>query len=275
MIRLKTKHRTQNTRAYLIYFALALLLVCGLLAVHIFVLDDSDADTGASSDHSSTKASEPDAAHPGFNKGQYSVSDPASLWVVVNKGRRLPSGYVPGDLVIPSVKLRYGSGNEMRLRRAAAEALKDMFDGAAAANVKLMDASAYRSYSLQSSVYNRHVNTIGKSEADKVSARPGHSEHQTGWAIDVAPASGKCMIETCFGDLPEGQWVKANAHLYGFVIRYPKGKEQLTGYSHEPWHIRYVGSGLAGELYRAGQTLEQFFDLPSQPSYPTAVVELK
>jgi zinc D-Ala-D-Ala carboxypeptidase len=199
-----------------------------------------------------------------FDKAKYSIDDPASLWVVVNKGRKLPSTYQPDDLMYPDTSLRYSSGSEMQLRADAASAIKRMFSAASGDGIKLMVASGYR----------RYVNEMGQAEAEKISARPGHSEHQTGLAVDVAPTSGQCLLEECFGDLADGKWVAEKAHLYGFIIRYPKGKEKQTGYGYEPWHLRYIGKELAGEVTEADQTLEQFFGLPAYSSYSSEITQL-
>ncbi len=108
----------------------------------------------------------------------------------------------------------------------------------------------------------------GKAVADTQSARPGFSEHQTGLAADIEPASRTCEVQECFGDTPEGQWVAANAYKYGFVIRYPKDMQHVTGYIYEPWHVRYVGKKLAEQMHKEGvATLEQFFGLENAPDY--------
>jgi D-alanyl-D-alanine carboxypeptidase len=210
-----------------------------------------------------------------FDKTQYSLNDPTSPWVIVNKGRILPSDYVPNDLVTPNVPLRVPGSSEMKMRQQTATALEKMFVAAAQDNVKLMVASAYRSYSLQVSLYNGYVASMGKAAADASSARPGHSEHQTGWALDVEPASRSCEVEQCFADTAEGKWVAANSYKYGFVIRYQQGKDAITGYEYEPWHIRYIGTDLAAEIHKTDQTLEQYFDLPLYADYPAQSYQLK
>jgi len=206
-----------------------------------------------------------------FNKNQYSLSDSGSLWVIVNKGRRLPEGYTPGMLVTTAMPL---SRSGILLREDAAKALESLVGGAKSAGLNLMLASGYRSYSYQTNLYNGYVSSQGQTEADRTSARPGHSEHQTGLAADLAPVSRKCEIEKCFGNLAEGKWLASNAHSYGFIIRYPEGQESFTGYDYEPWHIRYVGAPLAGQIYNSGETLEQFFGLPTYPSYPSDIFQL-
>lgn len=198
-----------------------------------------------------------------FNKSLYSINDPGSLWVVVNKGRVLPSNFAPQ------------LASKYELRSDASNALDELFSGAMQAGYDLRLYSGYRSYSNQVAAYNGYVKIDGQAKADTYSARPGHSEHQTGLAADLSAASGKCSLQICFGDLPEGQWLAANAYKYGFVIRYQKGQESLTGYQYEPWHVRYVGTDLSAQIKQTGQTLEQFFGLPIYTDYPASQYELK
>ncbi len=204
-----------------------------------------------------------------FNKHQYSIDDPASIWIVVNKTRPLkPTNYAPSDLVVPAVPLRVPGNQTMQLRKAAADALTQMFADAKTQGISLMVSSGYRSYNYQVSLYNGYVQSDSKSAADRYSARPGHSEHQTGLALDIEPASRNCELQACFADTPEGQWLNANAYKYGFWLRYTTDKEPVTGFENEPWHYRYVGKDLAAELHRTGtKTLEEFFGLPAAPDY--------
>jgi zinc D-Ala-D-Ala carboxypeptidase len=205
-----------------------------------------------------------------FNKQHYSLSDPASPWLVVNKKRPLsPLTYEPANLRAPDMALAAAATNpSMQMNAEAAEALEKLNTAAQQAGIELVVVSAYRSYDVQKRVYDSEVRGFGKAQADRESARPGHSEHQTGWAVDLGAANGECQIEPCFGDTPEGQWLAQNAHTYGFIIRYTKDKEPITGYQHEPWHLRYVGTELAAELHRTStKTLEEFFGLPAAPNY--------
>ncbi len=125
-------------------------------------------------------------------------------------------------------------------------------------------ASAFRSYDYQAGVYADTVAARGQVAADEVSARSGHSEHQTGLAVDlVTPDSPECDFEECFGETPGGRWLAENAWRYGFLVRYQSGSTAITGYRYEPWHLRYVGEPLAAELRRTGvATLEEFFGIP-------------
>jgi D-alanyl-D-alanine carboxypeptidase len=213
---------------------------------------------------------------PSFDKKQYSLNDPSSIWAVVNKGRGLPAAYVPPDLIVPNVLLRLSATDpEMQIRSAAAPALQQMFKDAASQNLHLMLSSGYRSYGLQRIVYSSYVNSQGQQGADSSSAKPGHSEHQTGLAIDIEPASRECEVELCFADTAEGKWLAANSYKYGFIIRYQKDREKLTGYEYEPWHVRYVGADLAAQLYKTNKTMEQFFGLPAFADYSSSAFQLK
>lgn len=210
-----------------------------------------------------------------FDKGRYSINDAASPWVVVNKGRVLPSDYVPANLVDPNVPLRLAASSpEMHLRADAASALETMFSDAKQQGLNFMLASGYRPYTEQVYLYSYYVSHDGQAAADASSARAGHSEHQTGLAADVEPAGRSCEVEQCFADTPEGKWLAANAHKYGFIIRYPKGQENQTGYEYEPWHVRYVGTDLAAQIYKAGASLEQYFGLAYYADYPASSFKL-
>lgn len=223
--------------------------------------------TGLAFWRSNNISNEVDNAVGPFNKKHYSVSKPSSLWVVVNKQKSLPSDYTPGSLRQPSVKVRSDGSSEMQLREDAADALEKLVTGAKKDKLDLMLVSGYRSYGLQKAVYNRNVADQGTAETDKTSARPGHSEHQTGLGADLGTISGRCELQTCFGNTKEGKWLAKNAQNYGFIIRYPEGKQSVVGYSYEPWHIRYVGKGLSREIYRNKTTMEEFFNLPAAPDY--------
>lgn len=201
---------------------------------------------------------------------QFSVDEPTSQWVIVNKQRPLkPLKYEPTDLATPAVALRLSKTSEqMKLRTAAANALDDLFAAAKEAGHAMQLSSGYRPYDYQDSLYNSYVQKEGKTAADRQSARAGYSEHQTGWAADVATTDGRCAIETCFGDTEAGKWLAAHAAEYGFIIRYAKGTEAVTGYQYEPWHLRYVGKELAGQLKQRGNPpLETYFVLSAAAKY--------
>lgn len=190
---------------------------------------------------------------PSFNKSQFSLTDPTSIWVVVNKNRPLnPLTYAPSDLT--------SVGNGQLLRSEAATAFAYLSAGATASGLTIKALSGYRSYTTQQAVYGREVAQNGQAIADTESAKPGYSEHQTGFAIDVG--GGGCGIEDCFGETAEGKWVAAHAYEYGFIVRYTAKKQAITGYRAEPWHIRYIGKVLALEMHNQNiTTLEEFFNL--------------
>ncbi|MFK0001900.1 D-alanyl-D-alanine carboxypeptidase family protein [Paenarthrobacter sp. NPDC090522] len=199
---------------------------------------------------------------------QFSLTDPTSPWVVVNKHRPLnPQNYVPADLVQPKIRLAV-SGEATLLNSTTAAAAEKMFGAAAAEGVIMTLASGYRSYSTQITTYNGYVTSSGQAAADRASARPGYSEHQTGWSFDIADGGGACSFQPCFADQPAAVWAKANAHKYGFVVRYPWMFHEITGYYYESWHLRYIGVEAATAMASKGiATLEEYFGLEAAPDY--------
>ena len=156
--------------------------------------------------------------------------------LIVNKKYSLPANYNPG------------------VDQTASTALKQLQQAASTAGHNIPLISGFRSYSRQQTLYNNYVARDGQALADTYSARPGHSEHQTGLAFDV----GK--LDDNYGSTPAGIWLKENCHKYGFILRYPKGKESITGYQYEPWHIRYVGVEHATKIMNQNITLEEYLN---------------
>lgn len=182
------------------------------------------------------------------------VTDPGDTLVLVNKTTSLDEDYVPDDLVwvdLPGVR-------ETQLRKEASVALIDLFAAATAKNLSLYCCSGYRSFQTQEELYAENVKSYGQKQADLVSAKPGQSEHQTGLAMDVTAESVNFDLTESFGQSPEGQFIKDNAHLYGFIIRYPEDKTAITGYAYEPWHLRYVGKNAATAIYQKDLTFEEY-----------------
>lgn len=260
-----------------IYFTLAASLILVVIVVLAWPNKKATvANSGAAISNGFSPQPTNQVSQPGFNRTQHSTDEAASLWVIVNKGRALPSTYVPANLVAPSVPLRTNQSDpEMHVRSDTAGAMEKMFAAAKADGINLMLSSGYRSYAEQVSLYNSYASQYGAQEADTFSARPGHSEHQTGLAADIEPVSRNCEVAQCFESTPEGRWLAANCYKFGFVIRYQKATQSLTGYEYEPWHVRYIGDGLAQQLQNTGQTLEQFFGLPAYTDYPASSYELK
>lgn len=146
------------------------------------------------------------------------------------------------------------------MRKVAASAIEKLFAAAKKDGIDIKAVSGYRSYATQKSIFDRNASIKGEAVANKTSARPGQSEHQTGLAMDISSASAGYDLQQSFGNTKEGKWLKANAHKYGFIIRYGKDQEKLTGYSYEPWHVRYVGVYIAGEITSQKLTLEQYLE---------------
>ncbi|TVX98783.1 M15 family metallopeptidase [Cohnella terricola] len=189
------------------------------------------------------------------------VTNTSSLYVLVNKKRNLPANYEPRDLVVPDVAFSFsGNSPKKKMRKEAAAALEKLFKAAEKDGIELKAVSGYRSYATQKSIFENNANTKGEEVANRTSARPGQSEHQTGLAMDVSSASVGYGLEESFGKTKEGKWLAKHAADHGFIIRFMKGKETVTGYSYEPWHVRYVGKEVAKDITKKNVTLEEYFD---------------
>ncbi|WP_150270237.1 M15 family metallopeptidase [Paenibacillus tepidiphilus] len=209
----------------------------------------------------STEPSEAPAAAPGGGGAVETAAEPDSLTVLVNKQYKLPDNYKPEDLVYPDVPFIFSEKIEKRMmRETAAHALEELFAAAKQDGVNLAGVSAYRSQSTQTVLFNNYVKRDGEEKARTYSAVPGHSEHQTGLAIDVSGSDGKCAAESCFAGTKEAEWLAQHVQEHGFIIRFLEGKESITGYKYEPWHIRYVGKEIAEEVMSKGITLEEYYD---------------
>lgn len=246
---------------YFGFFLLALLIV----GIFVFM-------THTSNTLSSKSSTVPKKTQTGqFNKSQYSTSDLSSIWVIVNKQHPLnPKTYVPSDLITPSMVVRSKiTSDESKVSSKIAPSLERMVTDARSQGILLNLQSGYRSYQLQISVYNNEVSSFGQSTADKESARPGYSEHQTGLAVDLGSIpTPSCDVAQCFGTTKEGVWLAANSYKYGFIVRYTSDNQSVTGYEVEPWHLRYVGVALSTELHDKNVTsLEQFFNVSGGTSY--------
>lgn len=174
--------------------------------------------------------------------------------IVVNKSYSLPSNYVPNNLV--------SINGYIKVVDYVKTAFTELVSDSTSLGLNIYASSGYRSYSDQKYIYNNYVSWDGQENADTYSARAGHSEHQTGLAIDVN------TVDSSFEGTDESNWLKDNCYKYGFIIRYPKGKDDITGYMYEPWHIRYVGKELATTLYNNGDwiTMEEYYGIDSKYS---------
>ncbi len=195
----------------------------------------------------------------------WDIDAASSLQVLVNKRRPLqPPEYQPALVAISSAQ-------------EGGETVRPEGDAALTAMSAQMRAeigegtfvfSSYRGYDRQAELYSGYVARYGQAEADTTSARPGHSEHQTGLAVDLSGTGGQCRLSTCFGDTAAGRWIAANAWQHGFVVRYPQGMEEVTGYEWEPWHVRYVGVEVSTAMHeRRVATLEELFGTGPAPDY--------
>lgn len=181
----------------------------------------------------------------------YNLEQASSLTVVVNKKHKLPSNYAPS---LTSV-----AGGQ--LRPEAASALSAMLNDAKNAGVGMRVISSYRSYSTQVATYDKWVRVDGKAQADRSSARAGHSEHQTGLAVDLGTPDAVCDLEICFGNTAQGKWLAEHSANYGFIVRYESDTEAVTGYQYEPWHMRYLGVETAKAVKSSGLTLDQYYGI--------------
>lgn len=172
--------------------------------------------------------------------------------IIANKTYSLPSNFAPNNLVTIN--------GYIKVVDYVKDAFNELKSDSTSIGLNIYASSGYRSYSDQNYIYNNYVSWDGQENADTYSARAGHSEHQTGLAIDVN------TIDSSFEGTSESNWLKDNCYKYGFIIRYPKGKENITGYMYEPWHIRHVGKDLAAKLYNNGDwiTLEEYFGIDSK-----------
>ena len=180
------------------------------------------------------------------------ITETNKLLILVNKNNKLPKDYIPSELILLNNK--YSIENKY-LQKEVAINFEKLSEDASKLGYKIIAASAYREYEYQEILYNYYVETKGLEYADNCSARPGHSEHQTGLAVDVM---GSNNDYNKFEESNEFKWMENNAHKYGFILRYPKNKTHITGFKYEPWHYRYVGKKVATIIYNKNITLEEY-----------------
>ena len=176
--------------------------------------------------------------------------------MLVNKYYLL-NDYTPDDLVYISQKYAWGDKNSKQIRKVCYDAFIDMWESAKEDGYQLMINSAYRKPEDQETIYNNYKNKRGEKYADSIAARPGSSEHETGLALDIF--SIKNTNKNTFKDSPEAAWLKDNAHNFGFILRYPLEKENITGYNYESWHYRYVGKKAAKYCYDNDITFDEYY----------------
>jgi len=174
--------------------------------------------------------------------------------MINNKYYKLEDSYEPDDLV--DVKNWYSYGSGVKLRKEAYNSFINMYNSAKEQKLTLIINSAYRSYAEQEEIYNDYLSRHGQDYTDKYAARPGHSEHQTGLCIDVTTYGA---MGDNFDQTDEFKWLQENAHKYGYILRYPKDKEYITGYNYESWHYRYVGVEAATIIHDSNITFDEYY----------------
>ncbi len=182
--------------------------------------------------------------------------DNGDVLVLVNKLHAVSKYYEPTDMV--AINGNYTTNQGLEMKEDAYKAFKKMRKAARADGIYFKICSAYRTYETQKWLYKNYLNTMGKELRDIRSAAPGRSEHHTGYAIDLVTKSTGWTLTQDFAKTGEGKWIKKNCAKYGYIIRYPKGKTDITGYDYEPWHLRYVGVDVAKEITKQGITLEEY-----------------
>ncbi len=257
----KKKQRKMNKyekRQMALLICIAAVIIALIVWIICFILSDTNdiensstpAESSAYSQTEGTSdenASEPEPeqdTEPTTEEAKFAIENKNGMTyidgiLIANKSYSLPSDYDPGE------------------SSEALDAFYEMQADASDEGLNIYISSSYRSYEDQARIYQNYCDTDGQEAADTYSSRPGFSDHQTGLAFDLN------SIDDSFGYTPESDWVSANCHKYGFIIRYPKGKEDITGYQYEPWHIRYIGVDKATAVYESGLCLEEYLGIDS------------
>lgn len=218
-------------------------------------------------------SSEQNGENSSANSGEQPIKQPAQETPPATEEVALENGYIVGQkpateptfvkgVLIANKKnplpSTYNKGEDPKARAAFEKMAKAAMEN----GIELVAFSGFRSYEYQQTLYDRYVKRDGKEAADRYSARPGYSEHQTGLAFDIGEKGRENLwLTNEFGDTEAGQWLAQNAHKYGFILRYPKGKEEITGFMHESWHFRYLEGELATRVFEAGVTLEEYLGI--------------
>ncbi len=194
----------------------------------------------------------------GANNDWYTNTKSADLnqghLLLVNKFYYLDNTYNSDKMI--KISKQYSYGENQMVTNETYNAFLNMFNAAKKENLTLIINSSYRSYEEQDEVYNDFKDSRGEEYADKIAARPGHSEHQTGMSIDIQTYGSTAST---FEEFDEFKWLQKNAHKYGFILRYPKDKKYLTGYEYESWHYRYVGTHAATYIYENNITFDEYY----------------
>jgi len=248
-----------NNKQLVLFAGLCLIIFMSAVIINKF---DNTADGAAAiAENPSEQTAQGDGTESAPDRQQTALSDidrNSDLLILVNKQNELDPGYKPDDLERIEAFAPGRDDSARYMRCEAAEHLDAMFSDALKQDMEIVITTAYRSYALQKAIFDSNVIKKGSVEAaNRTSAKPGQSEHQTGLAADLSTASLDYAISYEFGESKEGKWIKEHAWEYGFILRYPEGREDITGYSYEPWHIRYVGETAAEYITRNELTLEE------------------
>lgn len=241
-----TKRKTIRESVITIFVLLFLVIAmfCFMLTmIHGSKVGESDLDV------SSSLADEQDIEQ---------MQEQGEYLILVNKTHGVEKTYEPDDLCSVQAYAEDRNPEYQMLRATAADAFDRLSQAAENENYIIRLTTGYRSYAYQQQLHDMYIARNGGTWTEQYSAEPGFSEHQTGLAADVSCKSLKYKLDPEFGDTAEGKWLADNAHLFGFIIRYPEGKEDITGYQYEPWHIRYVGVEAATQMYNNNLTLEEY-----------------
>ncbi|NLP30760.1 MAG: M15 family metallopeptidase [Clostridiales bacterium] len=264
---------------------LIILIVCALLILESFILlnvgfFDRDALDRINDGFKNINNSKPDVIveNEEVREPQEEISDidleeekdrqdrleaeERGLLILVNKQNHLEADYKPDDLEPIRYYASDRSSGSRFMRAEAAEHFHKLVEAAKEEGYEIVMTTAYRSYSFQKILWDNYVAREGEEAANRFSARPGQSEHQTGLAVDISSPSVNYALTEDFADTDEGIWIAENAHKFGFIIRFPQGKEHITGYLYEPWHLRYVGEKVATRIYEQELTLEEYLETP-------------
>ncbi len=212
---------------------------------------DSSAETTPSPSPTSTPTPTPEATV----EPTVDTTTVSSIQKITNKNHPIDPGYIPADLT----KVNVNSNGTQYLRSEAATALTNMFEAARKDNINLYLVSGYRSYEQQLELYNTYVSTDGKALADQYDAIPGACEHQLGLAVDLSDDNRNHDIDDSFESTAAYQWLLKHSYEYGYIFRFPRGKEAITGIAYNPWSFRYIGVEEAKKVYDSGLTLEEFY----------------
>ena len=233
---------------YIIYSLLGILIIAALYLT--ITHKDAGSEAADSKDEPNSLIHEEKAADIKGNE---------EMLILVNKTNELPQNYKPSDLSRVNAYAPGRDDSTRYMRKEASDSINKMLEDVKAFGMDMVITTAYRSYNLQKIIFENNVKKSGSvEEANKTSAKPGQSEHQTGLAADLSSSKLDYALDTKFGDLDEGKWISENSWKYGFILRYPEDKTEITGYSYEPWHIRYVGKEFAKFIKDNNLTLEEF-----------------